>query len=119
MEVLQLEGIDLARKAVEAASEKQASDVILLDVQGICSFTNYFVICGGDNERQLKAIHDEIEQALKKEGVLPHHREGSLDSGWLLFDYGDVIVHIFAPQEREYYGLDELWDQAKMVLRVQ
>ena len=63
--------------------------------------------------------YDEIEYSLKREGVLPHHHEGTLDSGWLLLDYGDVIVHIFGAREREYYRLDELWREARPVLRIQ
>ncbi|MFC2011916.1 ribosome silencing factor [Chloroflexota bacterium] len=104
---------------MEAASDKQASDVALLDTRGICSFADYFVICSGESTRQLKTIYEEIEHILKKEGVLPHHHEGALDSGWLLLDYGDVIVHIFAPFEREFYGLDELWSRATTLLRIQ
>ena len=104
---------------VEVASDKQASDLVLLDVREICSFADYFVICCGESERQIKAIYDEVEHVLKKEGLLPHHREGALDSGWLLFDFGDVVVHIFAPFEREYYQLDELWSQAVPVVRIQ
>ncbi len=104
---------------VEAASDKQASDIILLDVREICSFADYFVICSGESERQMKAIYDEVEHVLKKEGLLPHHREGTLDSGWLLFDFGDVVVHIFAPFEREYYQLGELWSEAIPVVRIQ
>jgi ribosome-associated protein len=114
-----LEGIDLARKIVEVASDKMAADIELLDVREICSFASYFVICTGESERQIKAISDDIELALKKEDVLPHHREGTLDSGWLLFDFGDVIVHIFAPYEREFYKLTELWSQAVPVVRIQ
>lgn len=101
------------------ASDKQASDVVLLDARGICSFADYFVICNGESARQIKAIYDEIGHALKKKGVSPHHREGELDSGWLLLDFGDVIVHIFAPQEREYYRLDELWSEATTIVRIQ
>jgi len=67
----------------------------------------------------MKAVSDEVEHVLKKDGLLPHHREGTLDSGWLLFDFGDVVVHIFAPFEREYYQLDELWSQAVPVVRIQ
>ena len=92
---------------------------MLLDARTVCSFADYFVICTGDAERQIRAIHDEVEHTLKKEGVLPHHREGTVDSGWLLLDYGDVIVHIFAAFEREYYQLDKLWSQASLVLRIQ
>ncbi len=91
----------------------------MLDARKVCSFADYFVICSGDSERQTKAIYEEVEHVLKKEGVLPHHREGTLDSGWLLLDFGDVIVHIFAPFEREYYQLDELWNEAIPVVRIQ
>ena len=114
-----LEALEVARKAVEAASDKQAADIVLLDTQGICSFADYFVICSGESERQIKAIYDEVEHALKKKGILPLHREGTLDSGWLLLDFGDVIVHIFAPFEREYYRLDGLWSEAIPVVRIQ
>jgi ribosome-associated protein len=85
----------------------------------VCSFADYFVICSGDSDRQLRAIYDEVEHILKKEGTLPHHVEGSVDSGWLLLDFGDVIVHIFAPSEREYYQLDKLWNRAIPIVRIQ
>ena len=104
---------------VEAASNKQASDIALLDAREVCSFADYFVICSGETNRQIKAIYDEVEHILKKEGVLPHHYEGTVDSGWLLVDFGDVIVHIFAPFERDYYQLDKLWSQANTILRIQ
>ena len=77
------------------------------------------MLCSGESERQLQAIFDEVAHALKKEGVLPHHYEGTVDSGWLLLDFGDVIVHIFSPFEREYYQLDELWSQATPIVRIQ
>jgi len=104
---------------VEAASDKQAIDIVLLDTGDVCSFADYFVICSGDSPRQIDAIRDEIEHVLKKQGVLPHHHEGSTDSGWLLLDYGGIIIHIFAPQERDYYQLDKLWSQASTLVRVQ
>ncbi len=92
---------------------------MLLDVQGLCSFADYFVVCSGDSGRQIKTIYDEVGRALKKEGVLPLHHEGAVDSGWLLLDFGGVIVHIFADFERGYYQLDELWDRATPVVRIQ
>jgi ribosome-associated protein len=104
---------------VEAASDKQAIDIVLLDTRDVCSFADYFVICSGDSARQIDAIRDEIEHVLKRQGVLPHHHEGSTDSGWLLLDYGGIIIHIFAPQERDYYQLDKLWSQASTLVRVQ
>lgn len=109
----------MARQAVEAAADKQAIDIVLLDTREVCSFADYFVICSGDSERQLSTIYDEVGHRLKQAGVLPDHREGTVDSGWLLLDFGNVIVHIFAPFERDYYQLDELWSQAKPVLRIQ
>ena len=111
--------VEIARKAVEIASDKQATDIILLDVRDIVSFADYFVICSGESERQISAIYDEIQHSLKMEDIMPRHREGTVESGWLLLDYGDVVVHIFAPAERQYYRLDELWDQAKAVVRIQ
>jgi ribosome-associated protein len=104
---------------VDIASEKQAANIVLLDVREICSFADYFVFCSSDNERQLRTIYDEIELNLKQKEVVPHHHEGTIESGWLLLDYGDVIVHIFGTAEREYYNLDELWGGARTVLRLQ
>jgi len=116
---LALEAIEAARKAVEAASDKQANNIVLLDTRSVCTFADYFLICSGESEKQIKAIYDEIEHVLKKAGERPCYREGSTDSGWLLLDYGDFIVHIFAPAEREYYQLDELWGNAAPIIRIQ
>jgi ribosome-associated protein len=118
-EVQRLEALEVARKVVETASEKQATDILLLDTQGVCNFADYFVICSGDSARQIKAIYDEVEHVLKKEGILPHHCEGTPDSGWLLLDFGDIVVHIFSPFERGYYQLDELWSKGISVVRIQ
>ena len=114
-----MEGIELAKKTIEAASEKQASDIVLLDARGRCSFADYFVICSGGSGRQLQTIHDEIESVLKKEGVVPYHFEGTMDSGWMIIDYGDVIVHIFATEERDFYKLDKLWGESTPLLTIQ
>ena len=104
---------------VEAASDKQAENIVMLDIRQICSFADYFVICSGDSDRQIDAIREEIRKALKKEGILPHHSEGTADSGWVLLDIGGVIVHIFSPQQRDYFGLDELWGPATPLIRIQ
>ncbi len=114
-----LEAIEVARKAVEAASAKKAIDIVLLDARRACTFADYFVICSGESSKQIAAIRDEVGHALKKEGVLPHHYEGEVDSGWLLLDFHDVTVHIFAPLEREYYQLDKLWSQTVPVVKIQ
>ena len=115
----QLEGLDLARKIVEIASEKQAIDISLLDVKQICSFADYFILCSCDAERQMDALTEEIIRILKQENIYPLHREGTPGSGWILIDYNDIIVHILSPREREYYRLDELWKQANPVVRIQ
>ena len=104
---------------VEALSDKQASNIVLLDTSAISDFADYFVICSADTSRQINAVRDEVEHVLKREGILPHHHEGTVDSGWLLLDYGDLIVHIFASPEREFYQLDELWSQANTLVRIQ
>lgn len=104
---------------MEAASEKQADNIVMLDARQICSFTDFFVICSGESERQIQAILEEIRTALKSEGVLAHHSEGTADSGWVLLDLGSVIVHIFSPQMREYYKFDELWNKAIPIIRIQ
>jgi len=104
---------------VEAACEKQAVDIAMLDIQQVCSFADYFVICSGETARQIEAIRDEIDHVMRKEGISPHHYEGTVDSGWVLLDFGQVIIHIFAPFEREYYRFDELWSGARAVVRIQ
>lgn len=114
-----LESIDLARKVVEIADAKQASNIALLDMHEICSFADYFILCSADSDKQIGAIHEDIERALKPSGVVPQHCEGTAESGWVLLDFGDVVVHIFAPSQRDYYNLDELWSQASTVLRIQ
>jgi len=92
----------------------------VLDVRGVASFADFFVLMSGGSTRQLNAIQEEISGKLKKEDkVTPLRREGGTDSGWLLLDYGDVVVHIFAPELRQYYRLDDLWGDAETVLRIQ
>jgi ribosome-associated protein len=114
-----LEASDLAHRAVEAATEKQATDIVLLDVKDICNFADYFVLSTAESDRQINAVSEEIERVLKAEGERPIHREGSADSGWVLLDYGDVIVHTFARSERDFYNLEELWAGAKTLVRIQ
>jgi ribosome-associated protein len=114
-----LEAEEIARLATELASEKQAMDIAMLDVRALCSFADYFVICTGETKRHIEAIWEDIGEILKSKGVVPHHNEGTPDSGWMLVDFGSVIVHIFAPLERDYYQLEKLWDKAIPVVRIQ
>ncbi len=90
----------------------------MLETTEVCSFADYFIICSGESVRQLKAILDSVSEGLKKEGILPMHEEGTAESGWVLLDYGDVILHVFAPFERDYYQLEKLWENASTKVRV-
>lgn len=113
-----LEAIDLAKKVAETAADKQASDVVLLDISQVCSFADYFVICSGNTERHIEAIQEAIREMLKKEALARYRREGTASSGWVLLDMGNIIVHIFAPFEREYYQLEGLWSQAPVIVKM-
>ncbi len=119
MEGVLLDPGQLAKAAVDVASDKKASDVILLDIRNVSLIADYFVICSGRNTRQIQAIADAIDEELSKQGANVLHREGSAETGWLLLDYGDVIVHVFGQKEREYYRLERLWSEAKTVVYLQ
>ncbi len=116
---LRLSSLEIARKIVDAAEDKKAADIVLLDVSELTSMADYFVICSGGSERQLGAIGDGIAERLRDEGVRPIGREGGSNAHWTLLDFGAVIVHIFAPPERDYYQLERHWSKARTVLRVQ
>ncbi len=111
--------LEIARLIVDAAEDKKAADIVLLEVGDLTSMADYFVICSGGSERQLGAIGDGIVESLRDQGVRPIGREGGSNSHWTLLDFGAVIVHIFAPPERDYYQLERHWSKAKTVLRVQ
>ncbi len=114
------EALVLARRIVDLASDKKASDIVLLEVGGLTTIADYFVICSGQSERQLGAIADGIIEGVREEeGTKPIGREGSSNAHWLLVDYGSVIVHIMAPPERDFYQLERLWADAPLLLRLQ
>jgi ribosome-associated protein len=111
--------LEVARRVVELAEDKKAADIVLLDVTGQTMMADYFVICSGGSERQLGAIADGVVEGLREEKIRPIGREGEPGSHWVLLDLGAVIVHIFAPPERDFYQLEKHWSEAKTVLRVQ
>jgi ribosome-associated protein len=111
--------LDLARRVVELAEDKKAADMVVLELAPLTTLADYFVICSGGSERQLDAIADGIVSGLRDEKVRPIGREGTAASHWVLLDFGSVIVHIFTPPERDYYGLEKHWSEAKTILRVQ
>jgi ribosome-associated protein len=110
---------DVARRIVDLLADRQAEDIVLLDVRRIAAFADYFVIASAENPRQMRALVETVEKDLRADGVRSGHQEGSPDSGWVLIDYGDVIVHLFSPDLREYYALEELWSAATQVVRIQ
>ena len=101
--------------AIAAAEDKKAADVVLLDLRKAAGFADYFLICSGGNARQIRAIADSIMEALAADGAKPAHIEGYERSEWILLDYFDFIVHIFAPETRRFYGLERLWGNAETV----
>jgi ribosome-associated protein len=111
--------LDLARRIVELAEDKKAADIVLLDLTALTTLADYFVICSGGSERQLQAIGDGIVSSLRDEKVRPYGREGTAASHWVLLDFGSVVVHVFTPPERDYYGLEKHWAEARTILRVQ
>jgi ribosome-associated protein len=113
------EALALARRIVELAADKKASDIVLLEIGALTTMADYFVICSAASERQLGAIADGVAEGLREEGMRPIGREGSSNAHWLLLDYGSVIVHVMAPPERDYYQLERLWADAPLLLRLQ
>jgi ribosome-associated protein len=101
--------------AARAAEEKKALNIRVLDLRGVSSFTDFFIICSGSNARQIQAIADEVGHQLKKAGELPIGVEGYDTAEWVLADYGDFIVHVFSEKARGFYDLERLWRQAKEV----
>jgi len=116
---LDMDALEIARQAAAIASNKQASDILILDIRKVSSFAEFFVLCSGTSERQLDTTKEEITKGLKGYDVLPHHEEGSSQSGWLVIDYGNVIIHILTPEKREYYQLEKIWQNAGTILTIQ
>lgn len=101
--------------AVRAAESKKATEIKVLDLTGVTSFADYFVICTGANPKQVQAISDEIGMQLKKAGELPNSMEGYTQAEWVLADYGDLLIHVFSTKARDYYALERLWRNARTV----
>src|SRR5487761_338054 len=107
-----MEPQQLLEEIARYAGEKKAHEVVELDLRGVLGYTDYFLVCSGNTGRQAKAIHDGILEGLKKEhGMNPRRVEGSATAGWILMDYLDVIVHIFTPETRDFYRLEQLWGE--------
>ena len=105
----------LVDRIAEIASDRKAIDIRVLDVRGIVGYTDFFLICSGNTERQTKAIRDAVHESLKADGLLPQRVEGEREARWILMDYLDCVLHIFTPEARSYYRLEQLWGEAPAV----
>ena len=110
---------ELAHRIVEIASDKKGNDIVLLRTAELTTMADFFVIASGRSDRQVQALAGAIVDELRDSGIRPIGVEGKASARWVLLDYGSVIVHIFTPPERDYYGLEKHWSEAKTVLRVQ
>ena len=109
---------ELAHRIVEIASDKKGNDIVMLRTAELTTMADFFVICSGRSDRQVQALAGAIVDELRDDGIRPMGIEGKASSRWVLLDFGTVIVHVFAPEEREYYGLERLWSKAAQVVRV-
>jgi ribosome-associated protein len=112
-----LTSLEQARRIAGLAEEKLAQEIVILDMRPVCAYTDYFVVCSGQNSRQTRAIVDEVRHGLKHgdEQVLPRAVDGEREGDWIVADYLDVVLHVFTPETRDYYGLEELWDDVPSV----
>jgi len=110
---------EIARAAVDEASEKLGSDIVLLDSQGISSFADFFVIISGETDRHLESMAEDISRRSRKMGMHVTHREGSGKGGWVLIDFTGVVIHLFTRDKREHYALEQLWSRATEIVRIQ
>lgn len=104
---------DFFETAIDAAMDKKARDVVVLDLEGVCSFSDRFLICTGGSIRQTQAIADNVDETLRRAGVRPAHVEGYSKGEWILMDYLDFVVHLFTDRAREFYDLERLWRAGK------
>ncbi len=109
----------MARSIVDIMEDKKGEDIILLDIQGLAAFADYFVICSGTSDRMLRSLADSAVEVMKKGHKIPARVEGQPQDGWVLVDFGDVVLHIFSPDRRNYYRIEELWAQGKVLVRLQ
>jgi len=104
---------------VTVLEDKKGENIVLLDVTGIASFTDYFIICNGSSTRLLNALAETLDRAARTEFSLHSRIEGKSDDGWILLDMGDIVVHLFSPDQRKFYSLDELWTEGKVIVKFQ
>ncbi len=109
---------EIARLAVDLAAEKLATDIVMMDLRQLTAFADYFVVMTADSVRQIEALEEDMTAAMKAAAIPRHHREGTPVSGWVLLDFAGVIIHIFGPEERQFFGLERFWSRAPQVVRI-
>jgi ribosome-associated protein len=111
--------LDIAHKLVTALEEKKGEDILLMDIHEIASFADFFIICSGTSDRMIRSLADIVEEEARHATKLPVRVQGSSDSGWVVVDCGDIVIHLFSPSQRDYYRLEELWERGKVLVRLQ
>ena len=114
-----LEILEIARSIVNSLEEKKGENIVLMDLKDIVIFADYFVICSGSSDRMIQGLADSAIDQVKKDYRIISRVEGQPEDGWMLVDFGDIILHIFSPQRRDYYRLEDLWSEGKVLLHVQ
>jgi ribosome-associated protein len=118
LEVL-LNTSDIARVLINALEEKKGENILLLDIHEIVSFTDYFIICSGTSDRMIDSLADAVIEEAREKVKLRGHKEGQASGGWVVIDFGDIVLHIFSPDQRDYYRLEQLWEQGKILVHLQ
>lgn len=113
------EPIDIARDIAEIASDALATNIMVLDIGKLSVIAEVFVICSTDNPRQLRAVQEDVTEGLREQGIRPLRVEGTHETGWVLLDYGDVVVHLFTDDQRQFYRLEDVWSEAQKLLVIQ
>lgn len=111
--------VEIAKQVADIASDALATNITLLDISEVTSFADVFVICSVDNIRQLNAVREDILDGLRENGVRPRRSEGVAETGWILLDYGDVVIHLFTEEQRAFYRLEDVWSEAPKLLVIQ
>ncbi len=111
--------MEVARTIVDVLEDRKGEDIVLMDIRDVTVFADFFVICTGTSDRMLNALADAAEGKIKEKFAIRGRIEGSPDYGWVLVDFGDVILHLFSPDQRDYYRLEDLWGKGKVLLHLQ
>lgn len=111
--------LEIAHTIINSLEEKKGEDILLLDIQEVSTFSDYFIICSGTSNRMLDALADAVITSVNEKHDIKGHQEGNPECGWMIVDFGFILVHLFSPDQRDYYNLEELWHEGKVILHVQ